>query len=251
LRWAQQVTQLPQQHQREFHRQHERDQPSERRRDMTRQPTRATREARRIQAQRPSRREQHRPPDRDERYRQQTVRPPAREMRELRQRRERDQRWPRDDQHRQHDRHEHLQREQRRCEQHTDDHQERPEHTARPRQERSAEENPDDPAEPVTYLGEPEDRVCQRVRRRDNLGGEPPIDDEHERDPHTPTQSARGVRCPGEPEDPVPECPDRERDRQHHRGEIDHLSLKRAYVRPSGRVGQRYEMLDRRDAPVL
>jgi hypothetical protein len=50
VRWCQQVTQLPEQHQRDFHRQHERDQPSERRSDMTRKPTRATRETRGIQA---------------------------------------------------------------------------------------------------------------------------------------------------------------------------------------------------------
>ena len=142
---AEQVTQLAEQHQRQLHRNCERDEPGERRRDMTRHATGAAGEARRVQAQRPGGGEQHGPAERDERDRHERVRPGTRQVRKLGDRRQRDQRRTGDDQQREQDRQQDLHGEQARGEQHADDHQERSEHAAGASEQRAAEQDADDP----------------------------------------------------------------------------------------------------------
>jgi hypothetical protein len=245
------MPQLAQQHQRQLHGKHERDQPSKRRRDMTRQPAGAAGEARRVKTERPGGREQHRPPQRDERHSHQRVRPGARQMRELRDRRQRDKRRSRHDQHRQHNRQQHLKREQPRREQHTNDHQERPEHASGTRQQRSPEQHPDDPLQPIPYKRECEDRVGHRVRASDRLLHKPAVDDKHPRGGRASADRTRRVSRTCQPDHPVSERPNSERHREQRHPEVRHVALQLAYMTPAGRVRECHEMLDRGDRSVL
>jgi hypothetical protein len=245
------MPQLAQQHQRQLDRKHERDQPSKRRRDMTRQPTGTAGEARRVKTERAGGREQHSPSQRDERHSHQRVRPGTREVRELGDRRQRDERRTRHDQHRQDDREQHLKREQAGGEQDADDHEERAEDTTGTRQQRAAEQHPDDPLQPVPYNGEREDRVGHGVRASDRLLHNPGVDDKHPRGSGASPDRARRMGRAGQAHHPVAERPDRERHREQRHPEISHVALQLAYMTPAGRVRQRNEMLDRGDRPVL
>jgi hypothetical protein len=245
------MAQLAEQHQRQLHRDHERDEPSKRSRDMTRQATSAARETRCVQAQRTGRREQHRPPERHERDHHEGVRPGPREVRELGDRRQRDQRWTSHDQQRQQHREQNLQREQARREQHSDDHQERSEHAARTRQQRAPEQDTDDPRKTVRDGREPQDRVGKSVRPGDYLRNDPAVSDEHSCGARTAPDRTRRMRRASEAQHPVAHRSDRERHRQQRRPEVNHVALQFPDVRPGRGVGQRDEMLDRGYRAVL